>query len=79
MTEEWLLAKIRELVDSRLPLLVEQSVATALDLADRVLCLERGTIAYEGDAAELRERPHLLEAVYLEGVASALAEEGELR
>ena len=56
-------------------LLVEQSVTTALELADRVLCLERGGIVFSGAADELRDRPDLLEAVYLDGVARALADE----
>ena len=35
-------------------LMVEQNVATALEVADRVCVLDRGTIAFEGPAAQLR-------------------------
>jgi branched-chain amino acid transport system ATP-binding protein len=36
-------------------LLVEQNVATALEVADRVFVLDRGTLAYAGSAASLRD------------------------
>ena len=35
-------------------LMVEQNVATALEVADRVCVLDRGTVAFEGPAAALR-------------------------
>jgi branched-chain amino acid transport system ATP-binding protein len=35
-------------------LVVEQNVETALEIADRAYVLERGTVAWSGDAAELR-------------------------
>jgi branched-chain amino acid transport system ATP-binding protein len=35
-------------------LLVEQNVGAALDVADKVVVLDHGTVAYRGDAADLR-------------------------
>ena len=35
-------------------LVVEQNVDTALDIADRAYVLDRGTVAWSGEAAELR-------------------------
>ncbi len=46
-------------------LLVEQHAPAALAVADRGLVLSHGRIVLEGDAAELRARPDLLEASYL--------------
>ena len=40
-------------------LLVEQNVATALEVADRVCVLDRGTVAFSGPAAALRDDPAL--------------------
>ena len=57
-------------------LLAEQSVQLALDLADRAVCMEKGRIVFESDAASLRADPTLLEAVYLEGVTAALEHHG---
>jgi branched-chain amino acid transport system ATP-binding protein len=54
-------------------LLVEQHVALALGLADRVYVLSRGEITYEGPPAELREKPELVEAAYL-GATSTTSE-----
>ncbi len=36
-------------------LIVEQNVATALEVADRIYVLDRGTLAHAGPAAQLRE------------------------
>lgn len=44
---------------------VEQSVDTALRLADRAYFLERGTVRFEGPTAELAARDDLLRSVYL--------------
>jgi branched-chain amino acid transport system ATP-binding protein len=45
--------------------LVEQSVSTALELADRAYFMEKGEIRFEGSAAGLLERADLLRAVFL--------------
>ena len=54
--------------------LVEQSVNIALALVQHAYFMEKGQIRYDGPAAELVERPDLLRSVFLEGVASAVAE-----
>ncbi|MDE0603221.1 MAG: ATP-binding cassette domain-containing protein [bacterium] len=53
-------------------LLVEQSVNIALSVADHAYVMEKGEIGYSGPAEELRSRPDLLQAAYLEGLAQAL-------
>ncbi|MCY4422152.1 MAG: ABC transporter ATP-binding protein [Acidimicrobiaceae bacterium] len=53
-------------------LLVEQSVNVALSVSDHAYVMEKGEIGYSGPAAELRARPDLLRAAYLEGLAHAL-------
>ena len=50
--------------------LVEQSVTTALRLADRAVFMEKGEVRFEGPTAELLERPDILRAVYLKGSAA---------
>ena len=45
--------------------LVEQSVSTALELADRAYFMEKGEIRFEGPAAGLAARSDLLRAVFL--------------
>jgi branched-chain amino acid transport system ATP-binding protein len=47
--------------------LVEQSLTTALALADVAYFMEKGEIRFRGPAAELAERPDLLRAVFLRG------------
>jgi branched-chain amino acid transport system ATP-binding protein len=47
--------------------LVEQSVNTALELAERALFMEKGEVRFSGPTAELLHRPDVLRAVFLEG------------
>ena len=54
-------------------LLVEQSVSVALSVSDHAYVMEKGEIGYSGPAEQLRARPDLLRAAYLEGLAHALA------
>jgi branched-chain amino acid transport system ATP-binding protein len=55
-------------------LLIEQFTTLALALASRVYVMERGDIAFSGDAAELREHPEILHGAYLaSGKAAAAA------
>ena len=49
--------------------LVEQSVTTALRLADRAVFMEKGEVRFEGPTADLLERDDILRAVYLHGTA----------
>ena len=53
-------------------LLVEQSVNVALSVSDHAYVMEKGEIGYSGPAGELRARPDLLRAAYLEGLTHAL-------
>ncbi len=50
--------------------LVEQSVNTALKLAQRACFMEKGEVRFTGPTAELLERPDILRAVFLQGAAS---------
>ena len=50
-------------------LAVEQRADIVLDVADSAVVLRRGSVAHRGSAAELRNRPELLQAAYLEGAA----------
>ena len=68
-----LLPVIRRIADQgSAVLLVEQSVNVALSVADHAYVMEKGEIGYSGPAGELRARPDLLRAAYLEGLAHAL-------
>ena len=68
-----LLPVIRRIADQGAAvLLVEQSVNVALSVADHAYVMEKGEIGYSGPAEELRARPDLLRAAYLEGLAHAL-------
>ncbi|HYZ97470.1 MAG TPA: ATP-binding cassette domain-containing protein, partial [Acidimicrobiales bacterium] len=51
--------------------LVEQSVHTALRLADRAVFMEKGEIRFNGPTSELIERHDLLRSLFLEGAAKA--------
>ncbi|MFP3901875.1 MAG: MFS transporter [Acidimicrobiia bacterium] len=51
--------------------LVEQSVHTALRLADRAVFMEKGEIRFSGPTSELIERRGLLRSLFLEGAARA--------
>ncbi|MGZ8735246.1 MAG: ABC transporter ATP-binding protein [Acidimicrobiia bacterium] len=64
---ERLLPVVREIATERGigVLLVEQHVPMALAVADRAVVLQRGRITVSGTAADLADRPELLEASYL--------------
>jgi branched-chain amino acid transport system ATP-binding protein len=47
--------------------IVEQSVNVALNLAKRAVFMEKGEVRFEGDAAELLERPDILRSVFIAG------------
>ena len=47
--------------------IVEQSVNVALNLAKRAVFMEKGEVRFEGEAAELLERPDILRSVFIAG------------
>ena len=47
--------------------LVEQSVNTALQLAERAVFMEKGEVRFSGATADLLNRPDILRAVFLQG------------
>lgn len=51
--------------------LVEQSVQTALELADTAVFLEKGEVRYRGPTGGLLERPDVLRSVFLDGARAA--------
>ena len=72
-----LLPVVRRIADQGAAvLLVEQSVNIALSVADHAYVMEKGEIGYSGSAEDLRSRPDLLQAAYLEGLAKALGGDG---
>jgi len=48
-------------------LMIEQFAQLALELATHALVLERGTLVFDGSAAELKRRPDILHGAYLAG------------
>ena len=66
--------QLREVVqglrrEGRTMIIVEQSVSTALALADDVIVIERGRVVLRGSTAELSAELHRLEAALLGGAA----------
>jgi branched-chain amino acid transport system ATP-binding protein len=57
-------------------LIVEQSVNTALRLADRAVFMEKGEVRFSGPTADLLERPDILRAVFLQGSGAISASNG---
>jgi branched-chain amino acid transport system ATP-binding protein len=54
-------------------LLIEQFTTLALSLAHRVYVMERGEIAFSGEAEELRQHPEILHGAYLASGKAATA------
>ncbi|HET6793209.1 MAG TPA: ATP-binding cassette domain-containing protein, partial [Acidimicrobiales bacterium] len=57
-------------------ILVEQSVNTALELAERAIFMEKGEVRFSGPTAELLDRPDILRAVFLQGAAAGQEQAG---
>jgi ABC-type branched-subunit amino acid transport system ATPase component len=55
--------------DGTAVVIVEQSVNIALSLVDHVYFMEKGTMRFDGRAADLLDRHDLLRAVFLQGAA----------
>ncbi len=53
-------------------IIVEQSVNTALRLAERAVFMEKGEVRFSGPTAELLDRPDILRAVFLQGTEAGL-------
>jgi ABC-type branched-subunit amino acid transport system ATPase component/predicted MFS family arabinose efflux permease len=49
---------------------VEQSVTTALTLAERAVFMEKGEVKFSGPTRDLLRRPDILRAVYVKGTAA---------
>jgi ABC-type branched-subunit amino acid transport system ATPase component len=54
--------------------IVEQSVHTALELAERAIFMEKGEVRFSGRTEDLLERPDVLRAVFLHGAAAGLGD-----
>ena len=50
--------------------IVEQSVNVALNLAQRAVFMEKGEVRFEGEAAQLLERPDILRSVFIAGAGA---------
>jgi branched-chain amino acid transport system ATP-binding protein len=71
---ESLVQTVREMRDHQVTfLLVEQSVNVALTVATRAYFLEKGRIRFEGDAAQLLQRPDVLRSVFIAGASATPA------
>ncbi|MEA2274417.1 MAG: branched-chain amino acid transport system ATP-binding protein livF [Solirubrobacteraceae bacterium] len=56
-------------------IIVEQSINVALNLAERAVFMEKGAVRFEGQTAELLERPDILRSVFIAGANAAHAAE----
>jgi branched-chain amino acid transport system ATP-binding protein len=56
-------------------IIVEQSINVALNLAERAVFMEKGQVRFEGQTAELLERPDILRSVFIAGANAAHAAE----
>ncbi len=74
---EHLLPLVRQLRDGGTTVVVvEQSVNTALTLAETAYFMEKGQIRFRGPTSELLDRPDVLRSVFLEGAARAADQDG---
>jgi branched-chain amino acid transport system ATP-binding protein len=65
-----LLEVVRELAaDGVTIVIVEQSVSVALEIARRAVFLERGTVRFSGETADLLERSDVLRSVFIGGAS----------
>ena len=58
-------------------ILVEQSVNVALQLAERAVFLEKGTVRFNGPTKDLLERDDVLHSVFLEGAVAGMSRLGK--
>jgi ABC-type branched-subunit amino acid transport system ATPase component len=56
-------------------IIVEQSINVALNLAERAVFMEKGAVRFEGNTAELLDRPDILRSVFIAGANAAQAAE----
>jgi ABC-type branched-subunit amino acid transport system ATPase component len=72
-----MLEVVAELVaDGMTTVIVEQSVNVALEVAERAVFLERGSVRFTGATADLLERPDVLRSVFITGAPASPAENG---